>query len=215
MAQPRREPHRSILGYVRSGSAGAASQTPGSSAVGSSKGNGCLRRKMASRWSPAVSRVLFPRSLPCAGGGHSSGPPVAGRLKRPTQDLESTRATPAGCPAIPLRSCSRWGLPCPSRHRESGVLLPRRFTLACSRGCPRAQAVCFLLHFPSSHLDWPLTSTLPREPGLSSTATSAGATIHRTPAGSRPEYSAPAGCAAAYSGDGVGEAASSFMISSQ
>jgi hypothetical protein len=38
----------------------------------------------ASRWSPAVSRVLFPRSLPCAGGGHSSGPFVAGRLERPT-----------------------------------------------------------------------------------------------------------------------------------
>jgi len=100
-----------------------------------------------------------------------------------------------GNPAAPIRSCSRWGLPCPSRHRESGVLLPRRFTLACSRGCPRAQAVCFLLHFPSSHLDWPLTSTQPMEPGLSSTATSADATIHRTPAGSRPEYSAPVGCA--------------------
>jgi hypothetical protein len=25
------------------------------------------------------------------------------------------------------------------------------------------QAVCFLLHFPASHLDWPLTSTLPCE----------------------------------------------------
>ena len=95
------------------------------------------------------------------------------------------------------------------------MLLPRRFTLAGPRGCPRDQAVCFLLHFPSSHLDWPLTSTLPREPGLSSTATSAGATIHRTPAGSRPEYSALAERALAYSADEVEDAPWSFMRSSQ
>jgi hypothetical protein len=35
---------------------------------------------------------------------------------------------------------------------------------------PARLAVYFLLHFPSSHLDWPLASTLPKEPGLSSTA---------------------------------------------
>jgi len=35
---------------------------------------------------------------------------------------------------------------------------------------PTRLAVYFLLHFPSSHLDWPLASTLPKEPGLSSTA---------------------------------------------
>jgi hypothetical protein len=35
---------------------------------------------------------------------------------------------------------------------------------------PARLAVCFLLHCPSSHLDWPLASTLPKEPGLSSTA---------------------------------------------
>ena len=35
---------------------------------------------------------------------------------------------------------------------------------------PVRPAVCFLLHFPSSHLDWPLASTLPKEPGLSSEA---------------------------------------------
>jgi hypothetical protein len=36
---------------------------------------------------------------------------------------------PAGCPAIHFRSCSRWGLPCPSCHQEGGVLLPHHFTL--------------------------------------------------------------------------------------
>jgi hypothetical protein len=97
----------------------------------------------ASRWRSAVSRVLFPRSLPCAGGGHSSRPSVAGRLERPTWDLESARATSAGCPAIPIRSCSGWGLPCPSCHQEGGVLLPHRFTLAGSRGCPHARRFVF------------------------------------------------------------------------
>ena len=33
---------------------------------------------------------------------------------------------------------------------------------------PARLAVYFLLHCPSSHLDWPLASTLPKEPGLSS-----------------------------------------------
>src|SRR5687767_7218957 len=49
------------------------------------------------------------------------------------------------------------------------------------------RAVCFLLHCPSSHLDWPLASTMPWEPGLSSARDPFGpldATIHRAPAGS-------------------------------
>jgi hypothetical protein len=45
----------------------------------------------------------------------------------------------------------------------AGALLPHRFTLTCG-GRPedvRPSAVCFLWHFPASHLDWPLASTLP------------------------------------------------------
>lgn len=34
-------------------------------------------------------------------------------------------------PATPIRSCSRWGLPCRDRYRPRGALLPHRFTLAC------------------------------------------------------------------------------------
>ncbi len=54
-------------------------------------------------------------------------------------------------PAAPIRSCSRWGLPCRPRYRGRGALLPHRFTLAC---CERSisgrpePAVCFLWHFP-------------------------------------------------------------------
>jgi hypothetical protein len=32
-------------------------------------------------------------------------------------------------PAVPIWSCSGWGLPCPPRHRGGGALLPHRFTL--------------------------------------------------------------------------------------
>jgi len=45
--------------------------------------------------------------------------------------------------AAPIRSCSRWGLPCRSRCRSRGALLPHPFTLARA-----SRAVCFLWHFP-------------------------------------------------------------------
>ncbi len=50
----------------------------------------------------------------------------------------------------PIRSCSRWGLPCRACYQPRGALLPHRFTLACRQaggrfaflwrcpwGCPR------------------------------------------------------------------------------
>ena len=40
--------------------------------------------------------------------------------------------------AAPIRSCSRWGLPCRSRCRQRGALLPHPFDLARRR--PKAQA---------------------------------------------------------------------------
>ena len=43
----------------------------------------------------------------------------------------------------------------------AGALLPHRCTLACDAPEGGPSAVCFLLHCPSSHLDWPLASTLP------------------------------------------------------
>ncbi len=45
----------------------------------------------------------------------------------------------------PIRSCSRWGLPCRSHCWDRGGLLPHPFTL--TRGA-NARAVCFLWHFP-------------------------------------------------------------------
>ena len=80
---------------------------------------------------------------------HLSGlPGDIGRAGRPTLDLapggvyRAARVTP-----------------------DAGALLPHRCTLACDglaaiAAC-RPSAVCSLLHFPSSRLDWPLASTLP------------------------------------------------------
>ena len=86
-------------------------------------------------------------------------------LQRATRDQpgrrgENTPASPAlaGPPATPIRSCSRWGLPCRPRHRGRGALLPHRFTLA-RRRC-RVRAVCFLWHFPWGRPRRPLTGTV-------------------------------------------------------
>ena len=49
--------------------------------------------------------------------------------------------------AAPIRSCSRWGLPCRPRYRARGALLPHHFTLA-RPWFPMPRAVCFLWHFP-------------------------------------------------------------------
>ncbi len=81
---------------------------------------------------------------------HSSGTSVAGRLARPTRmaSAKTPSAAPVSrWPAIPIRSCSRWGLPCRRRYRRRGALLPHPFTLA-TRGFHRGPAVCSLWHCP-------------------------------------------------------------------
>jgi hypothetical protein len=54
--------------------------------------------------------------------------------------------------AAPIRSCSRWGLPCRPCCQGCGALLPHRFALARGTGLlartDLAQAVCFLWHCP-------------------------------------------------------------------
>jgi hypothetical protein len=45
--------------------------------------------------------------------------------------------------AVPIRFCSRWGLPCRRRCRRRGALLPHRFTLAATiRYAPRRSLLC-------------------------------------------------------------------------
>jgi len=78
-----------------------------------------------------VSRVLS-EGLPLR-DGHSSGTPIAGRLKQPTRvaSLKTDLASRAwrARPATPIWFCSRWGLPCRCRYRPRGALLPHPFTL--------------------------------------------------------------------------------------
>ncbi len=70
------------------------------------------------------------------------GPP------RATNPGGGSKILPRPCfrtaPAAPIRSCSRWGLPCQPCHQGRGALLPHRFTLAAGE----PEAVCFLWHCP-------------------------------------------------------------------
>ena len=57
------------------------------------------------------------------------------------------RPPEGGAAAVPIRSCSRWGLPCRPCCQGRGALLPHRFALP--RGSRTlARAVCFLWHCP-------------------------------------------------------------------
>src|ERR1700761_4179780 len=67
--------------------------------------------------------------------------------------------------AAPIRSCSRWGLPCRFRYRSRGALLPHPFTLAVPEGFGGLLSVALSLGSP------PPGVTRHRrfaEPGLSS-----------------------------------------------
>jgi hypothetical protein len=103
------------------------------------EGPGVLRRTPHSyRHQPACKPgSVGPRPLARARrDGHSSGTTLARCLEQPTRiasltplprALSLSRTTRV---AIPIRSCSRWGLPCRFRCRTRGALLPHLFTLA-------------------------------------------------------------------------------------
>ncbi len=76
--------------------------------------------------------------------------------------------------AAPIRSCSRWGLPCHPRCRGRGALLPHRFTLA-RCGMPD-RAVCSLWHCPWGRPRRALPGTvLPWSPDFPPSAAAAAA----------------------------------------
>ncbi len=76
-----------------------------------------------------VSRVLYGWIF-IQRGSHSSWTDVAIRLLQPTRttDPETDRRTFARH-AVPIRFCSRWGLPCRPCYQLRGGLLPHPFTL--------------------------------------------------------------------------------------
>ena len=62
-------------------------------------------------------------------GDHSSWMDVAVHLTQPTR-MTGLETAPRVAPrAIPIRSCSRWGLPCRFCYQSRGGLLPHPFTL--------------------------------------------------------------------------------------
>ncbi len=87
-----------------------------------------------------LGRVLQPASRDQP-GRRAENPPAPMRLRT--------------APAAPIRSCSRWGLPCQACHQARGALLPHRFTL--TSGEP--SAVCFLWHYPWGRPRRPLAGT--------------------------------------------------------
>ena len=79
---------------------------------------------------PRVTAIPLGRRLP----GASSNLPG-----RPDPDTDPELAPRA----VPIRSCSRWGLPCRRRCRRRGALLPHPFTLTATiRNVPRRSALC-------------------------------------------------------------------------
>jgi hypothetical protein len=86
-------------------------------------------------------------------------PHGAPRATNPGGGTGTFRAQPnQAVPATPIRSCSRWGLPCRPCCQRRGALLPHRFTL--TRGPFGARAVCFLWHFPWGRPRRPLAGTV-------------------------------------------------------
>ena len=110
-----------------------------------------LIRKWKERIRWPVSRVLFPgepgrRPFICDRPCGRSGATYPDDMRRRMW----------ANPFIPIRSCSRWGLPCPLPCGRGGALLPHPFTLTGAE----APAVCSLLRFPWGHPRRELPGTL-------------------------------------------------------
>ena len=89
-----------------------------------------------------VSRVLCTSTSEA--DDHSSGAAISGHLNATYPNVLTWKQAGPACAErdAPIRSCSRWGLPCHIRCRLCGGLLPHLFTL------PSYEEVYFLLHFP-------------------------------------------------------------------
>ena len=95
--------------------------------------------------SNTISRVLYQNN-------HLSRPDVATRLKQPTRDTTGSRI-------ISVRSCFGWGLHSRFCYQKCGELLPRLFTLTCTK----CTGGLFLLHWSGSYLHRTLSGILPYE----------------------------------------------------
>ena len=102
----------------------------------------CPPERSTGRWENArrpVSRVLSaPSPDPKAWSERGTTIPLGRALPRASRDQPGWRdgnvpevpGRAGDGSATPIRSCSRWGLPCRRRYRRRGALLPHRFTRA-------------------------------------------------------------------------------------
>jgi len=72
--------------------------------------------------------------------------------------------------AVPIRSCSRWGLPCRRRCRRRGALLPHHFTLAAVENATHRGGLFSVALSLGSRPPDVIRHRLSMEPGLSSPA---------------------------------------------
>ena len=104
-------------------------------------------------------------------GDHSSGTAIADRLKQPTRTT-SLETGLARTPVVPIRFCSRWGLPCRPHYCVRGALLPHPFTLTPGiRGSLRGGLLSVALSLGSPPPDV-IRHLASMEPGLSSPSAS-------------------------------------------
>ena len=107
----------------RSGTVGGASDDPWK-IIAADTGRK-LKRQLACK--PGSVRPGSPKTA--RRGDHSSWMDVAVHLTQPTR-MTGLETAPRVAPrAIPIRSCSRWGLPCRFCYQSRGGLLPHPFTL--------------------------------------------------------------------------------------
>jgi hypothetical protein len=138
----------------------------------------CFRRAPLSRISRPVSRVLY-------GAGqapHVTTIHLGRRLPGASSNLPGRQDPDTGpahhrlradARAVPIRFCSRWGLPCHSGCPECGALLPHRFTLTSSlAGRGGLFSVALSLRFGRACARFPspdvIRHRMSMEPGLSS-----------------------------------------------
>ena len=148
-----------------------------------------------------VSRVLSARRLPWAArDDHSSGTRLAARLTRPTRTAGRECPCILADAAVPIRSCSRWGLPCRPCCQGRGALLPHRFALARGPPCGACAgglfSVALSLGSPPPAVN---RHRIPVEPGLSSIR---GVSRGQRPSGRLADGRDDGGGAAASSGAG-------------
>ena len=129
-----------------------------------------------------------PGSVPAgdAGGGRPFLWDARHHTPRATypDDRPGSGPAPAGA-VVPMRSCSRWGLPCRRRCRWRGALLPHPFTLTRRRPRSPRRADCSLWHFPWGRPRRALPGTvLPWSPDFPPPPSPAGAAV-RPPASAR------------------------------